>query len=131
MTCVPAAGCLTDYQTTTLFAIVDKRYRDKKATIVTLNVASGEEAAGKIGAAMRTDSARRRFPLLQLAVFPAARGDNLKPKDQLSHGQAPNPRSNHNDSTRNRTAQADASRPRRTTLGGEWRTSNVSGRPHL
>ena len=65
------------------------------------------------GTDTRSVTRRGNMPLLQLAVIPAAGGDNLKPKHKLSRGQARKPRANRNDSTQNNTAAAGASRPRR------------------
>lgn len=46
---VPASGTLTDHQRSVLLRIVDRRYRDLKATWATLNVTSGEEAETRMG----------------------------------------------------------------------------------
>lgn len=47
---VPPKGDLTDYQTSTLFRIVDGRYNEMKPTWVTLNCSAGPEAAARMGA---------------------------------------------------------------------------------
>lgn len=46
---VPPTGALTDFQASTLFRIIDARYRDCRPTWVTINVANGDEAAGRMG----------------------------------------------------------------------------------
>lgn len=43
-------GSLTDYQAQSLLRIVDRRYRDRKCTWATVNVADGKEFAQRIGA---------------------------------------------------------------------------------
>lgn len=45
---VPVGGDNSAYQLTTLWNVIDRRYRDLKPTIVTLNVANGEEAARRL-----------------------------------------------------------------------------------
>ena len=54
---LPPAGPLTDFQATTLYRIVDRRYRMRKPTWVSINVASGEEADRRLGTAI-TDRLR-------------------------------------------------------------------------
>jgi DNA replication protein DnaC len=49
---IPPVGSLTPFQASTLFAIIDGRYRDKKATWATMNVAGGAEATQRLGAAI-------------------------------------------------------------------------------
>lgn len=49
---VPPGGTLTDYQRATLFEIIDRRYRWLRPTWVSLNVASGEDADERLGAAI-------------------------------------------------------------------------------
>jgi DNA replication protein DnaC len=44
----PPLGELSDFQRSTLFRIIDRRYRDVRPTWVTINVASAEEASQKI-----------------------------------------------------------------------------------
>lgn len=48
---IPPFGTLTDFQTQVLYRIVDARYRARKPTWMTINVADGEQAATKLGAA--------------------------------------------------------------------------------
>jgi len=47
---LPPTGCLTDFQASMLFRIVDGRYSHCRPTIVTCNVASKDEAADRMGA---------------------------------------------------------------------------------
>lgn len=47
---LPPGGSLTDYQATTLYRIIDARYRACKPTWATLNVADGSEAGRGMGA---------------------------------------------------------------------------------
>lgn len=49
---VPPFGELTQFQAATLFRIVDGRYRQRKPTWLTMNVASGSELAGKVSEAI-------------------------------------------------------------------------------
>lgn len=46
---IPVAGSTSDYQRSVLWRIIDRRYRDKKPTWVTMNVADGKEADMKLG----------------------------------------------------------------------------------
>lgn len=46
---VPPTGALTEFQMATLFRIVDRRYRDRKPTWITVNAAKGEELEKRIG----------------------------------------------------------------------------------
>lgn len=45
---VPPLGTVTDHQRAMLFRIIDRRYRDMKATWLTLNVASRDEAGDRL-----------------------------------------------------------------------------------
>lgn len=47
----PAMGSLTAFQSQVLFQVVDERYRSQRPTWVSMNAASGDEAAAKIGMA--------------------------------------------------------------------------------
>lgn len=47
---LPPSGSLTDYQATTLYRIVDSRYRDCRPTWVSMNVSDGTEAEKGMGA---------------------------------------------------------------------------------
>jgi len=47
---LPPWGQLTDFQSAFLFRVVDRRYRDCRATWATLNVANRDEAAERLGA---------------------------------------------------------------------------------
>lgn len=49
---VPPVGSLTPFQASTLFAIIDGRYRERKATWATMNVGDGQEAASRLGSAI-------------------------------------------------------------------------------
>lgn len=49
---IPPVGSLTPFQATTLFSIIDARYRDKLPTWSSLNVADGGEAAQRLGSAI-------------------------------------------------------------------------------
>jgi len=49
---LPPAGTLTEFQTSVLFRILDKRYRDRLPTWVSLNVADGREAEQRMGVAL-------------------------------------------------------------------------------
>ena len=49
---IPPVGSLTPFQASTLFSIIDGRYRDKKATWATMNVANGSEATQRLGSAI-------------------------------------------------------------------------------
>lgn len=49
---IPPVGSLTPFQASTLFAIVDGRYREKKATWASMNVGDGQEAAQRVGSAI-------------------------------------------------------------------------------
>lgn len=49
---IPPFGELKEYQASTLFRIVDGRYRQRKPTWMTLNVASGNEFASKVSEAI-------------------------------------------------------------------------------
>ncbi len=48
---LPPRGALSDYQATTLLRILDERYRQLRPTLVSINVASGQEADERLGAA--------------------------------------------------------------------------------
>lgn len=50
---IPPQGSLTEHQLRALFRIVDKRYRERRPTWVSLNVASGDEAAKRMGPQVR------------------------------------------------------------------------------
>ena len=54
---VPPFGAVTDFQATTLLRILDRRYREVRPTWVSLNVANGDEANKRLGAAI-TDRLR-------------------------------------------------------------------------
>ena len=45
---VPSVGAVTPYQAGVLFQVIDARYRQRKPTIVTANVASGREAEDRL-----------------------------------------------------------------------------------
>ncbi len=45
---IPPVGSLTPFQASTLFAIIDGRYRDKKATWASMNVSDGREASQRL-----------------------------------------------------------------------------------
>jgi len=45
---IPVGGDNSAYQLSTLWNVIDRRYRDLKPTIVTLNVANGDEAARRL-----------------------------------------------------------------------------------
>lgn len=47
---VPASGSVTDFQSSILYRVIDRRYRNLKPTWVTLNVASREDAEKRLGA---------------------------------------------------------------------------------
>ncbi len=47
---LPPGGSLSDYQAACLYRIIDARYRDRKMTLVSLNVANGGEAESGMGA---------------------------------------------------------------------------------
>ena len=49
---IPPVGSLTPFQASTLYAIIDGRYRDNKATWATMNVADGMEATQRLGSAI-------------------------------------------------------------------------------
>lgn len=49
---IPPVGSLTPFQASTLFAIIDARYRDKKPTWASLNIANGQEAESRLGSAI-------------------------------------------------------------------------------
>ena len=49
---IPPVGSLTPFQASTLFAIIDGRYRDKKPTWASLNIANGQEAESRLGSAI-------------------------------------------------------------------------------
>jgi DNA replication protein DnaC len=49
---LPPQGSLTDFQSATLFRILDARYRICRPTWVTLNVASGAEAESRMGVSL-------------------------------------------------------------------------------
>lgn len=49
---IPPIGSLTPFQASTLFAIIDGRYRGKKATWATMNTADGQEASQRLGSAI-------------------------------------------------------------------------------
>jgi DNA replication protein DnaC len=49
---IPPVGALTSFQASTLFAIIDGRYREGKATWASMNVADGEEAEQRLGTAI-------------------------------------------------------------------------------
>jgi DNA replication protein DnaC len=49
---IPPIGGLTPFQASTLFAIIDGRYRDKKAIWATMNVSDAQEAEQRLGAAV-------------------------------------------------------------------------------
>lgn len=48
----PPFGKLSDYQASMLFRLVDRRYRERRPTWITINVAKGIEAASTIGSAV-------------------------------------------------------------------------------
>ena len=47
---VPASGAITDFQSSILYRVIDRRYRNLKPTWVTLNVANREDAEKRLGA---------------------------------------------------------------------------------
>lgn len=49
---VPLSGSLTAHQSSLLYRIIDSRYRTCRATWVTMNVASGQDAEGRLGVAI-------------------------------------------------------------------------------
>ncbi|MHB1038016.1 MAG: ATP-binding protein [Pirellulales bacterium] len=49
---LPPSGLLTEFQTNTLFRVVDRRYRDCKPIWLSLNVADAGEASQRIGASV-------------------------------------------------------------------------------
>ncbi len=49
---IPPVGSLTPFQASTLFAIVDGRYRGRKVTWATMNVGDGPEASQRLGSAI-------------------------------------------------------------------------------
>lgn len=48
---IPPFGTLTEFQTQVLYRLIDARYRACKGTWMTINVADGEQATAKLGAA--------------------------------------------------------------------------------
>lgn len=46
---LPPSGALTEFQSAFLLRVIDRRYRDKKPTWVTLNVQNGKEAEDRMG----------------------------------------------------------------------------------
>ena len=48
---IPPFGGLTEFQSQVLYRLIDARYRACKPTWMTINVANGEQAAAKLGAA--------------------------------------------------------------------------------
>ncbi|MHB1038394.1 MAG: ATP-binding protein [Pirellulales bacterium] len=49
---LPPSGALTQYQTSLLFRVVDRRYRDERPTWATLNVQDSTEAAERLSASV-------------------------------------------------------------------------------
>lgn len=49
---LPLTGELTQHQSSQLWRVIDRRYRDMKPTVVTMNVASRKEAEERMGAAL-------------------------------------------------------------------------------
>jgi DNA replication protein DnaC len=47
---LPPVGSLSDFQSATLYRIIDRRYRDRKPTWCSLNIAGGEEGDRRMGA---------------------------------------------------------------------------------
>lgn len=48
---IPPFGTLTEFQTQVLYRLIDARYRACKSTWMTINLADGEQATAKLGAA--------------------------------------------------------------------------------
>ena len=46
---IPPSGCVTDFQRSQLFRVIDRRYRNRKPTWLTANVSSREEADQRFG----------------------------------------------------------------------------------
>ena len=61
---VPPVGELTQFQAAALFAVIDRRYRDRRPTWFTLNVSDATEAERRLGTStadrMRNDSVALR-----------------------------------------------------------------------
>jgi len=49
---LPPVGDLTSYQSSALFSVIDRRYRDHKPTWISLNVQDSEEASRRMGASI-------------------------------------------------------------------------------
>lgn len=60
---VPPWGPLSQHQGATLFRIIDRRYRDGKAMMVTINAADSKESEVKVGAAIVDRLKERSMPV--------------------------------------------------------------------